>query len=337
MRINMRDWVKDQIESGQRIALPIMTYPGLESAGVTVNEVVTEGEAQFKCIRELSRMFPSAAAVTVMDLSVEAEAFGSEVRFADDEIPTVIKGVIDDIEDVDKISVPKVGSGRTGSYIEAARLAASQIEGHPTFGGITGPFTLAGRLFDFSEIMIALVMDEDAVHELLDKTTEFLIEYTKAFKEAGANGVIIAEPAAGLLSPDHCEEFSSVYVKRLVEAVQDDHFMVVLHNCGQTVRQVDSMLGTGAMGLHFGNAVDMMDILPQVPENIMAMGNLDPVSVFKNASVEEVKEATTQLLNKTSDYKNFVLSSGCDLPPFTPVENINAFFAALEEFNKARA
>ena len=33
-------------------------------------------------------------------------------------------------------------------------------------------------------------------------------------------------------------------------------------------------------------------------------------------------------------YPNFVLSSGCDTPPHTPMENIDAFFKALDDFNK---
>ncbi|MBR5120381.1 MAG: methyltransferase, partial [Clostridia bacterium] len=47
-----------------------------------------------------------------------------------------------------------------------------------------------------------------------------------------------------------------------------------------------------------------------------------------------VREATTELLQKCSTYPNFVLSSGCDIPPKTPWENLDAFFAAAEDFYK---
>lgn len=40
-----------------------------------------------------------------------------------------------------------------------------------------------------------------------------------------------------------------------------------------------------------------------------------------------------ELLEETAVYKNFVLSSGCDVPLGTPVENIEAFYETLEEFN----
>jgi uroporphyrinogen decarboxylase len=39
------------------------------------------------------------------------------------------------------------------------------------------------------------------------KVTDFIIEYIGSFKQAGANGVVIAEPAAGLLSPELNAEF----------------------------------------------------------------------------------------------------------------------------------
>ena len=47
---------------------------------------------------------------------------------------------------------------------------------------------------------------------------------------------------------------------------------------------------------------------------------------------EKVKEETLGLLTKCSKYPNFVLSSGCDIPPMTPWTNIDAFFAASDEF-----
>ena len=100
--------------------------------------------------------------------------------------------------------------------------------------------------------------DPDKVHTVLEKVTEFIAEYCKAFKEAGANGVVIAEPVAGLLSPALAEEFSGPYVKQIVDAVQSEDFIVIYHNCGDnTIRMIDSILSTGSAAYHFGNAIDM--------------------------------------------------------------------------------
>jgi uroporphyrinogen decarboxylase len=62
------------------------------------------------------------------------------------------------------------------------------------------------------------------------------------------------------------------------------------------------------------------------------MGNVDPAGVLRMGTPETVREATLSLLNRCAGYPNFVLSSGCDMPPMTPWENIHAFFAASEAF-----
>jgi uroporphyrinogen decarboxylase len=94
------------------------------------------------------------------------------------------------------------------------------------------------------------------------------------------------------------------------------------------------MAATGAAAYHFGNKCKMEEVIKEVPPTALAMGNVDPVSVFKDGTTEEMRKVVDDLLEKMKDYPNFVLSSGCDTPPHTPIENINAFFSALEEYNK---
>ena len=59
----------------------------------------------------------------------------------------------------------------------------------------------------------------------------------------------------------------------------------------------------------------------------------DPVGVIKQATPDKVKQVTLDLLNNTSVNKNFVLSTGCDVPPHVAEENINAYYDALSEYN----
>ncbi len=139
--------------------------------------------------------------------------------------------------------------------------------------------------------------------------------------------------SADLLSPDACDEFSSVYIKKLVELYQDDYFFLILHDCGRVTKSVKSMCGTGCKGLHFGNGVNMKDIMPQVDSDILAFGNLDPSSVFFIGTPEYVYEKTTSLLEEMKPYPNFVLSSGCDLAPTVNEENIRAYYQACRDFN----
>ena len=76
----------------------------------------------------------------------------------------------------------------------------------------------------------------------------------------------------------------------------------------------------------------MADIISKVPEDTVVMGNVDPAGVLRMGNPEVVREVTLALLEKCAKYPNFVLSSGCDIPPMTQWENIEAFFAASDEF-----
>lgn len=336
MNRNMKEWINNMYNGSERAIMPLITYPGTQLVQKRVIDIVKDGRAQYECIQAICSAFKSAAAVMVMDLSVEAEAFGSPVQFSEIETPVVSGHIVNDIDEINKLAVPQVGEARTGEYIKAAELASKNIKDRPVLGGTIGPYSLAGRLFGMSEIMVASMLEPDTVHALLTKTTAFLINYVLAFKEAGADGIIMAEPAAGLLSPAQCQEFSSDYVKNIVDAVQDDSFIVILHNCGNTENLVQSMLSTGSAGLHFGNAVDMKKIMPQIPKETIAFGNIDPAGIMKNGTPEEVRAKTMNLLKEMQPYKNFVLSTGCDTPPGTPMENIHALYKALDNFNEAQ-
>lgn len=334
MMFNKQEFLQTIRNDRRRKVLPIMTSPGMELTGAAPREVFQSGELQFRCIQALAEAAPVDAQVTFMDLSVEAEAFGSEIVFSDHENPTVAAALADTEEKIRALQIPAVGTRRTAEVLACAKLCAEHLE-RPTFGGLIGPYSLAGRLADMTEMMILAAAEPETAHLLLRKTTDFLKEYIRAFKATGVAGVMIAEPAAGLLSPEMCQEFAADYLREMVDAVRDESFMVILHNCGKTEKQVEALLSTGADALHVGNAVDICDIIQQVPEDIPVMGNLDPVGVFKEMTPEQVYDKTMELLRRTASYKNFVLSSGCDLPPGVPLPNVQAFLKALHTYNQS--
>ena len=332
----MKTWIEGLLSAESKKPLPILSFPSVSLLGVSVKELISSSELQARGMKAIADATDAAAAVSFMDLSVEAEAFGATVCISEDEVPTVKGRLVSDEDEAEALAIPKVGDARTGIYIDSVRRAVEMITDRPVLAGMIGPFSLAARLLDVTEIMMDCYDDPDMVHLVLDKVTTFLIEYARAYKATGAGGIMMAEPVSGLLSPTLEEEFSSPYVKRIVDAVQDDGFSLIYHNCGDNVpRMLDSILSTGAAAYHFGNAVDMeSDIIRQVPETTLVMGNIDPAGVLRLGTPEKVREETLALLGKCSKYPNFLLSSGCDIPPMTPWENIKAFFAAFEEYNE---
>lgn len=322
------------LQKKKRLAIPIITHPGIKLCGSSVLKAVTDGQAHADAICALNDRFPADAVTAIMDLTVEAEAFGARIRFSENEIPNVVGRLVQDAASVAELEVPSLDKGRVPEYLKANRIVASRIKDKKVFGGCIGPFSLAGRLFDLSELMMAMYIEPETVTTLLGKCTDFITSYLQAMKETGINGVILAEPASGLVSNDDCYQYSSVYVRRIVEAVQDDGFSIVLHNCGNTGHCTDAMIRSGAWALHFGNRADMVEALETCPPGLPVMGNIDPVTVMQQASPEQVYAAVSELLARTSGFGNFILSTGCDVPPRTPLVNIQAFYQALADYNE---
>ena len=330
--MNVDSWISEVLNSRECFTVPIMTHPGIEMIGETVREVVCNGEKHAQAIYEITRKYPSKASTVIMDLTVEAEAFGSVIEFPENDMPNVL-GTLVDASSVETLEVPSLSCGRIQEYLLANKRAVELIKDRPVFAGVIGPFSLAGRLYGMSEIMVDCYLDPDAVTMLLEKCTKFIEAYCLELKKTGCMGVIMAEPAAGLLSNEDCMQFSSVYIKEIVEKVQDDSFMVVLHNCGNTGQCTEAMLATGAKAYHFGNAVSMTEVLEQCPKDTLVMGNIDPVGVMRMMTPEGVAKEVAALLDRTSQYQNFVLSTGCDVPPNVPEANIRAYYDALAAYN----
>lgn len=330
---DMKQWLKEQLDAKQKTAMPVLSFPAIQLLNISVKDLISSSDAQANGMKAVADRVDSAASVSLMDLSVEAECFGSQIRFSDGEVPTVIGSVVSDLEAAEKLEIPAVGAGRTGIYIEGIEKAVKLITDRPVFAGVIGPFSLAGRLMDVSEAMIYCYEEPEMVHMVMDKVSAFIIDYINAYKKVGANGVVMAEPLTGLLSPDLADEFSSPYVKRIVDAVQDDTFIVIYHNCGDnTISMIDSILSTGSAAYHFGNSIRMSEMMKHIPADTIAMGNVDPAGQIRNGTPESVRQATLDIMGECCGYPNFIISSGCDIPPLSSWDNIDAFFAAVKEY-----
>ena len=309
--------------------IPVLSFPIARKLGHSVGEFVKSADLQAETMAWIARNTPVDAVLGPMDLSVEAEAFGANVRFSENEVPVVTGQLVADEDAVAELAVPPPGAGRCSMTVSAVAKVKAMDVGKPVFGGMIGPFSLAGRLADVNEMMFLIMDEPETVHAILEKTTEFLISYAKAFKAAGADGVFMAEPLAGVISPAALEEFSAPYVRRIIEAVQDEKFPLCYHNCGgSVVKAADAIFAQGSAGCHFGNAIDLGEMLAKSPEKTLVMGNINPVSVLAQGNPDTIREAVSALVAKCGSYPNFVLSSGCDIPASTPWENLEALFEA---------
>jgi uroporphyrinogen decarboxylase len=326
MRTRFSDFL---LEGG--VAMPLGAYAGLELTGASVRDALTRAPAQAEAVLALHHRFRTPVMLTAMDLSTEAEAFGCGLQLTDHEIPTVVGRRVTRASDLASLPDPQPGDGRTGVHLEAARILVARAGGVPVLGGAIGPFSLAGRLFGMSEALELTLSDPGLMLDLLERATRMLVRYVRAFREAGASGVVLAEPAAGLLSPRGLSRFSAAFVRRVVAETESRDFTVVYHNCGAKLVHLAAVLEAGVEVCHFGSPMDLPSALDRVEETVVLCGNLDPTAVFHGGTPDEVAERTRELRRATAGHRNFVISSGCDLPPGTPLANLERFYAAARE------
>lgn len=318
------------LNSPKRLAMPIAVYPGLALTGARVCDVVTDPQAQVETQKALHARYGTPFLISAMDLSAEAEAFGCTLHVSDHEVPSVTGRLVTDMEQAQRLAVPKPGDKRTAVHLEAVRRLRALPGKHLVFGGCIGPFSLAARLVGVSEAMELTVTEPDLMHLLVEKSVAFLTEYAKAFRAAGADGIIMAEPAAGLLSPRGLAQYSSAHIKPLAAALEDGRFAIILHNCAAKTLHLPAILESGVKSLHFGAPMDLVEALKKVPADVVLCGNLDPAGVFCQLKAGEITAKTAALLTSLAGHRNYVVSSGCDVPPNAPLSSLDAFYAALK-------
>ena len=119
MKRNMYKWLEDVRLSPVKKALPILSFPAVQLMGISVSELISDSSLQAQAMKLVADRTDSAASVSLMDLSVEAECFGSRIRIFEDEVPTVIGSIVRDQEAADALKVPEIGSARSGLYIDS--------------------------------------------------------------------------------------------------------------------------------------------------------------------------------------------------------------------------
>jgi len=313
------------------LVVPLMGYPGVQLTKSSIKQNGFNWGLHFWTIYELVKKFEPDAIFFMMDLSVEANALGLPVRFPLHESPSVEYPLVKKLDDLNQfLSLDILKDGRVTAFIETMKLMKKTID-IPKGGYVIGPFTLAGLMLGANDIAIATLDDKELVFKVLEFCTTTIIHYAKALVEAGADIIAILEPTAVILSPAAFWEFSGQFVKEIIKEIS---VIPILHVCGGASNLLDKMVLTGAEGLSLDSLVDFPTAAQKIPEDMFLIGNIDPVRVMRNGSPEEVKRKTLELLEKMRPYSNFILSTGCDLPPETPLENIAAFMEAGKSYRR---
>ncbi len=307
--------------------IPLMGFPGIQLTGVSIKEALFDPQAQINALLALGAETRPDALFTMMDLTVEAQFLGCELKISDNDPPAVAKGLLEDADHVEEIFENKVTGGRMPLFAEVAAGVKKELD-IPVGSYVIGPFTLACEIMGINRVMKATRKNPDMLHQLLSYASRVIMDYIRLLENAGADLICILEPSAMMISPVQFEEFSGRYCQHIIrEGIKQ---ISILHICGDTSHLIAEMEKTGPDALSLDKQVNFPNAHQSLQHDTVLIGNVDPVSVVTFGDADSVKHRCRELLDAMQGKENFILSTGCDVPPNAPMDNIKAMIAAVK-------
>ena len=311
---------------------PIFMQFAAKYAGVNYRDFCLDPEtkclANIKCAKDFGMDW-----VNVMsDPYAEAEAFGRIVEYPLNSLPVAKGQVVNDISDVDKLTVPGIKENeRLMARIREIEIYRKMVgDDYLITGWVEGPL---GEYCDIRAMSDAFLDFYDAPEKLekaLDIITEFSLVFITEQVKAGAHCIGIGDAACSQISPDLYQQYIFEREKILVDHTHSLGAIVKLHICGNTTGILPDMIKTGADIIDIDHLVTTMgDFVPMLSEQQVLSGNSDPVSVIRDGTPEEIRESVISCNTQTKG--RGIVSAGCEVPVDTSYENIKAYMNIAHE------
>ncbi|HSQ79036.1 MAG TPA: uroporphyrinogen decarboxylase family protein [Candidatus Bathyarchaeia archaeon] len=290
---------------------------------------------------------------TDFENAFESGSLGVDVVFPDDDIPWVGRGWVKDEADLRRLeAMDFVHDGLNARQIafRKAMMAVAgkypvRFRGGPVFypaenPALThtsdGPFGVAGDLMGQTEIFLAVKERSDFVRELLRIVTDKLIAWLDFCWEEER----LPRPKDFAWTDDLAVSLSAEDFRAVVlpsEKRLRFHFdgRASLHMCGRS----DHLLGIfrDDLAIHefqgFGYEVDLDRVAAVMGGRVVLLGNVDPM-LIRNGTPAAVRAATRRVLDTLGPLGGLIIQDGNNIPPDSPVANINAMTEAAEEWGR---
>lgn len=265
-------------------------------------------------------------------LNYPAYCLGAPIQDQGSDSPALLATVISDLDQIGSLD-PAVALAHPvmQSIIASHHLVADAI-GRETLILPTGwgPLTTAGRILGLEAMMMAMVEEPQALHELLRLSTELIWEINRrimAHPEIG--GLNLSDPAASgdLISPGSFREFAAPYLGELVGRARALGKRAMIHICGDASGVLEDILALGPDGFSLEAKVDLGLARRVLGGRMGVVGNVSPTGPFLSGTPEQVRREAQACLAAWGGGPGFILSVGCDFPREVPLENIQALMS----------
>lgn len=328
----LKNLVMNATKDKRRLVAPLMGLPGLKKTGSTIKLSQQNYAEHFNAIRALYEEFTPDMLFPLMDITLEANAMGAYTIFPKDDSPTVFDNEFTLSELEKRKHIQFEYDARIRCYLETVALMKVNLPSDVLRGAyVTGPYTLAAIMIGAEEAAISTLTKPDELTTICEIVTEKIREMVQLLIAAGTQVICILEPNAVMLGPDHFERFSADYVKSIVSLCHSSNIDVIYHICGKSTHLIDKMITSGVNAISLDSTwagVNLPQVAEQFGDRTILIGNINPIGHLLYSTPQMVEQEVKTLLEKMDGYPNYILSTGCDLPQNTPLDNIHAMMRA---------
>lgn len=331
----------DAFESGKDMdripCCPIIGEAAVKLIDTTVSKFCHSSELMASMEVNLYRTFHHDSVGVGPDLFSIAEAMGTELTFPKNDIPYVSNPIVKDYKKLGELSpVNPYKDGRLPLFIEALKRIKDEVGKEVGVGSsVGGPLTTAASLRGTENLLRDMIRNPEEVHKLLQLATDSALNYIDAVSALGVKPSVPEPVGSGtMISAKQFRIFVKPYLKQYMDRIKEKCGSApTLHICGNTKAIWSDMADTGAKVLSIDNIVDLEEAKKAVGDRVTLMGNVDPIETMHDGSRKEIFENARKCISKAYDSpKGFILSTGCQLPMGTPMENIRHLMDAAWEY-----
>jgi MtaA/CmuA family methyltransferase len=268
-----------------------------------------------------------------------AEAMGAKVGYPDYAISYLLKPAINSINEIESLKVvDPVKDGKLPILIEALKLTKDALKDEvDVSASMSGPFSVAASVVGTENLLKWMIKYPQKVHTLMEIVAESNNRYIEEVAKLGIS-IGFADPVSStsLISPKQFREFSLPALQKNVNKIKEKTGSSPgIHICGKSREIWEDVVSTGISNFSIDNVEDLEEAKKIMGDRVVITGNVPPVDVLYAGTKEDIFKSVKQCIRKGYDSKKgYVLSTGCQIPMHTPMENIEMFMEAGKLYGK---
>ncbi|WP_434295812.1 uroporphyrinogen decarboxylase family protein [Clostridium botulinum] len=268
-----------------------------------------------------------------------AEAMGSKVGYPEYGISYLIEPAINSIDEIESLKVvDPLKDGNLPTLLEAIKLTRDALMDEVDVGAtMSGPFSVAASVVGTENLLKWMIKYPKKVHTLMDIVAESNNRYIEEVAKLGVS-IGFADPVSStsLISPKQFREFSLPALRKNISKIKEKTGGAPgIHICGKSKELWEDVVNAGISNFSIDNAEDLEEAKNIMGDRVVITGNVPPVDIVYGGNKEAIFKSVKECIKKGHDSKKgYILSTGCQIPMHTPIENIEMFMEAGKTYGK---